>query len=397
MQLTVQRVRILYVTFTSISSFAGSFIMATYVPFLNAQGMNDFQRHAINSFFFATNFLAEGPTGAVADVLGQKKAFACSSVIFGSGFIYYAHAHTFSGFVIAEVIAALGRTLANGCLDGWMSNKLSDLGAPAQVRRDTFRLEYIMRSSLSMLGSILGATLATGNTSSKLPWLVAGSITICNGLAVWLVLPSSTTRSSKAVTWRILVARLRRKITRSIATIRQSPALKYNFAVSIGFACSVQALNMQWTLYYLPSVGAGTNLGMLGSGISLAMVVGAVISRPWKHDAIRMHWLLLSIGCCMVFCAVTNNVFVSIALFLLHELLRGAFQTIQTDYIQQYAPNRKRSTIKSISSMPHHLGGVVGLLISGGAALMWNVRYTWIASGLCLLVCTVAARRLRPQ
>ncbi len=398
MQLTVKRVRTLYVIFTAVSSFAGSFIMSTYVPFLKAQGMDDFQRSAINSFFFATNFLAEGPTGAVADVLGQKKAYIWSSIIFGSGFIYYAHATTFTACVAAEIISALGRTLANGCLDGWMSNKLSELGASAQTRRDTFRLEYIVRSSLSMLGGILGAALANGNTHSKLPWLFSGSITICNGLAVWLVLPRTTpAHNGRTIAFAVMIARLKRKISRSITLVQQSPALKYNFAVSIGFACSVQALNMQWTLYYLPTVGAGTKLGILGSGISCAMVIGAVISRSWKHDAIRMQWLLASVGCCMVLCAATHNVVLSITLFLLHELFRGAFQTIQIDYIQQHAPNRKRSTIKSISSMPHHLGGVIGLLISGGAASMWNVRYTWVASGLCLLACTFAARRHRPQ
>lgn len=394
--LTIRRVQMLYVSFTAASSFAASFIMTTYVPFLEAHGMNALERGVINACFFATNFLAEGPTGAIADVLGQKKAYVWSTILFGGGFLYYASAHTFWACVLAEVIAALGRTLANGCLDGWMVNHLYALGASEQTRRDTFRLEYILRSGMSVVGGIAGSLLSGGWAGSPKPWIVAGCLSICNGLVVWKVLPAEHV-GHQMLRAKEVFTRLCATVRKSAKYVRENDALKYNFCLTLAFATAVQALNMQWTIYYRATVGKGVSLALLGGGILLSMVIGAALSRRWRHDALRLERTLYVVGTCVVLCAIARTTKVGILWFLLHELFRGAFQTVQTDYVQQHALQNERSTIKSISSMPYHIGGVVGLLLSGSTALAFGIRWTWACAGLFLLCAVVAAKKIRPK
>src|SRR3989344_2436009 len=103
-----------YLLLRAVSQFGVSFISAFYVTFLITKGLNLFQVNMVNFFFFTTLFICEIPTGAFADVFGRKLSYVISYALFSIGMVMYGLADSFWGFVLAEVIAAVGATFASG-------------------------------------------------------------------------------------------------------------------------------------------------------------------------------------------------------------------------------------------------------------------------------------------
>src|SRR3989344_7989541 len=98
-----------YLMLSFLTKFGISFIAAVYVTFLMSQGLNLFEVNMVNFVFFITMFVCEIPTGAIADVFGRKTSFVCSCFLYAVGMFVYAASQSFWGFVLAEMISAVGR------------------------------------------------------------------------------------------------------------------------------------------------------------------------------------------------------------------------------------------------------------------------------------------------
>jgi sugar phosphate permease len=71
------------------------------------------------------------------------------------------------------------------------------------------------------------------------------------------------------------------------------------------------------------------------------------------------------------------------------------FEPIKETYLHDNIPSKERATVISFGSIAHHLGGAVGLLVSGLIALNGSIQLAWICSGLSLVVITLLLRKDR--
>ncbi len=67
--------------------------------------------------YLVTVFLLEIPTGAFADRYGRRRSFIVSCWIRAFAYGLYARADSFADCLVAEMIDALGTTLASGALE----------------------------------------------------------------------------------------------------------------------------------------------------------------------------------------------------------------------------------------------------------------------------------------
>jgi len=116
-QETVRRYLALSVLYRSGLAFTN----AMYVTFLISKGLNLWEVNLVNLVFFSVMFLAEIPTGAIADIYGRRLSFMLACLLEAIGMFVYAFSDTFVGFAIAEALIALGATCASGAFQAWLA------------------------------------------------------------------------------------------------------------------------------------------------------------------------------------------------------------------------------------------------------------------------------------
>src|SRR5262245_30118550 len=110
--------RTYYVVFAGYTLAAYS-IAPVYPLFLLSRGLDLFQINVVFAVYLVTVFLFEVPTGAVADRMGRKQSFLLSCLLRGVAYGLYARAESFADCLAAEIIDAIGTTLASGALEAW--------------------------------------------------------------------------------------------------------------------------------------------------------------------------------------------------------------------------------------------------------------------------------------
>ena len=106
--------------------------------FLEYHGQDIFWRNIVNAIFFVTLFICEIPTGAFADIFGRKASYVLSWFILALSMFIYAASSSFAGFIVAEIVAAIGRTFSNGAFDAWLKDKLDYHGCEKDKLRAIF-------------------------------------------------------------------------------------------------------------------------------------------------------------------------------------------------------------------------------------------------------------------
>lgn len=382
----IQQTIRLYLLLRALSTFGVSFIAAVYVMFLMTRGLNLFEVNLVNAVFFTTMFLFEIPTGAVADVFGRKTSFVVSNLLWGTSMFLYSTADTFWGFAAAEAVAAIGATFASGAFQAWLVDKLrhhGHTGALSQV----FAREQQVTSALAVIGGLVGAYLS--DRFLPLPWLVGGGVMLIAALIAQLTMREEYFTPQK-FSFRAGLASMKNTVKTSFHYGVRQKTVRFILLIGTIQYLAVMAPNMQWQPLFLPYLNSKTELGYLWAAIALSTILGAQLAPGFlkktgsERLALVISQVIIGLG---VLGAVATKMFpLALAAFLIHELGRGAFRPLKDHYLNDNIPSSERATLLSFESLTHHIGGLIGLILSGLLAQSAGIPAAWVFAGLVLVV-----------
>lgn len=388
----------LYLLLSAMFDLGIAFIGSIYVLFLLSKGLNIGEASWVNVAFYLTLGLLEIPTGVFADIYGRKKSFLFASGFFSLGLCLYGTFSSFWGFALAESITAIGATFISGAFQAWMKDQLayqgmSDIRGVLSVHKMTY---YAM----SAFGSVVGIRLY--EYSPSLPWFVGAAATLIAGIiaAIWMREDYFVRRihNNSATTWRKFHEDVReggkRMRQATIAGIRyglRSEPIRFLLVLGLVQQFGVTAPNMQWQPFFAGLFGGADWIGWLRVGMVGLMALGAALA-PWCLRHIRNERLILTfcqiiIGLGIMVSAYagkTHAISYAVVFFLLHEIARGLFGPAKDAYLHDQVPSEARATMLSVEAMSHHIGGGIGLVVSGWLALQFGIATTWIVFGLLL-------------
>ena len=167
--------------------YAGSwaFLTPVYPIFLLSRGLDLFQINVVFAVYLIGAFAFEVPTGAVADLAGRRVSFLLSCVLRATAFAMYWRAHDFSDCIVAEVVDALGTTLATGALDAWAVDGRRAEG-DHRPAGGMFARAQMLAAPLMMASGLAGAYSADAEISR--PWLCGAAGFVVTGLFALLVM-----------------------------------------------------------------------------------------------------------------------------------------------------------------------------------------------------------------
>ena len=378
----------IYLFFNLLSSFAIFFIGSTYSVFLEYHGQDIFWRNIVNAIFFVTLFICEIPTGAFADIFGRKASYVLSWFILALSMLIYAASSSFAGFIVAEIVAAIGRTFSNGAFDAWLKDKLDYHGCEKDKLRAIFSRKTQLAQIAGGVSGLIGGFIAKINPA--LPWLFGGIFFLIGGVLAAVIMKEEYFEKKQI------------SIKESFSVTKN--AVKHGFnnkvicfivALTLIQIPSLQAPNMQWQQFFGKFI-AKQYLGCIFLAVMLSIVLGSFFAI-WLLEKMRNNekkFLIYSqvlMGAGLILPVLFGSFFLCLPAFLIHEFARGLFAPIKDDYINQSIPQKdsRRATLLSVESMARHLGGIIGLVLSGLIAKFSSIPITWMISGAFLIIATL--------
>lgn len=384
----------LYLLLTLMRNLGISLIGATYVIYLISQEFNLFQIGIINFFFFATLLIFEIPTGALADVFGRKKSFISSCFLIAISMFIYSVSRTFSGFVFAEVIGAIGVTFSTGAFQAWLIDTLKYQNYTEPLRSVLIKEQQITHVA-GIIGALAGAYLADIFDLSIL-WIMSGTIMTLAGMLA-LAFMKETTHGNESFSfkkaWRLPGENIRKSIHYSIG----NNAVTFILFLSIIQNFAIQAPNMQWQPLFFSFLQNKTSLGFILSGMSICFIIGSAISPRFlkiMHDEKRaLAVSQIGIGFGILAAVLFHWLPLAILMLMLQQVARGIYRPTKDVYFNRNIPSDKRATLLSFQSMSDHVGAMIGLLFSGFVAASISINSSWMLSGGILIIITLFIMR----
>ena len=110
-------------SFTAELLFAVIFTVSTLYQ-VETVGLNPFQLVLVGTLLEFTAFVAEVPTGIIADVYSRRLSIIIGFVLVGLGFIVEGSIPQFWAILLAQVIWGIGITFMSGAQEAWVADEV---------------------------------------------------------------------------------------------------------------------------------------------------------------------------------------------------------------------------------------------------------------------------------
>ena len=369
--------------------FSMSLHFAIYTTFLLSKGLSLFEANMVNVFFYATLFIFEIPTGAFADVFGRKYSIVLAGVFNAFGTLAYFLAKGFWGFAGAEILLAIGSTFLSGAFTAWAVDRFKHFGHDADLKHLFVRENQVVQAVI-IAGGLLGSYIAVKNIS--LTWLVSSVIFVIWTAVAFFGLKEEYFERKKFSFISGLVA-LKNTAKSSIEFGIKHKTVRFILLIgTLQYLC-IMPMNMQWQPWFRQYFTSVSQNGWLWVAMSVMIFVGASFAprflRIIKDEALGIIVVQVFLGLTMAGTVIFGLFPVSVSIFMVNEFFRGLFKPIKDAYLNDQLPSEERATVISFEAIAHHVGGGIGLVLSGFTAVHLGIPITWIIFGLPLALGSV--------
>ncbi len=359
-------------------------ISSTYSVYLQRGGLDLFEINLVNVSFYVTMFLFEIPTGAFADVFGRKLSFVASCFTLATGCAVYGLSSGFWGFIVAEIIAAIGATFSTGAFEAWLVDNLKHEKQTVALKK-VFAWSEFWAQGAVVSGTVCGAYLATYNM--RIPWLVGGVGSFIVGVLA-LRYMKEPTFTPKSLGWNSGWQEMKATVKTSVHYGLKNPVIRYIIVVASLQTFVLMTPNMQWSLWFGNYVKTEVGLGYVMAGNVVFMMlgsrlVGKILDNRFSEEMIIVV-LQIAMGIAFVVTVLCSGLWGLIP-FYVHQVFRGFWKPVKQAYLHDHIDSKDRATVVSFESIAYHISGALGLLLSGLLAKYFGIQVTWILAGLVLI------------
>lgn len=342
--------------------------------------------------FALMQFVFSPVLGVLSDRFGRRPVILLSNLGLGLDYIVMALAPTLGWLFLGRVISGItAASISTG------TAYVSDVVAP-EKRAGAFAMIGAAFGVGFVLGPALGGLL--GNSDPRLPFWVAGGLSLANALYGFLVLPESLSPEKRqAFTFR------RANPVGALVLLRSHPELFQLATIQfIGYVAH-EVFNV-WALYAIFRYGwkegtIGLSLALVGA-CSIVISVGMVrpiVSRLGERRTLYIGQFFGAFGMVLAGLARTSLFFfLSIPVMMLWTISSPAAQGMMTRRVSESEQGELQGAISSLASLAWIIGP--GLFTCTFAFFIdqnhgWNIPGApWYLGGFLLFVAMALATRI---
>ncbi len=354
------------------------------------RGLSLLQVSSIWSIIVGTIFLAEVPTGIMADKIGRKWSVVTALLIQTLGEFLYFFAKDYFSFVLIAILAGIGYAFLSGANEALVYDSL-----PEKDR------EREMKKSMGFIGSayqlaffvapIIGGLIVSQLDLSK--FLMAIFFTACSVALAFLISltlkePQDGYRHSEASPLKIF--------RDGFAQVRSSSKLKWIIAVSVLTATFSNSLISLYQPYF---VEASVPTFWIGLSLSLGALLAFLIQKYAyliEENFGRFGFLVVTIwpGIMYLLLALVSLPVLLIPVFTVAYASMEARNPLLSAYKNEQIESKNRATVLSLINMIGSLYVALMSLVFGRIA-DYSLSMAFASIGLLIVLFTVVLRTNR--
>jgi DHA3 family tetracycline resistance protein-like MFS transporter len=371
--------RLLYIGTQSIDALLLSMAYTTYGLYaVQAATLGPLELVLVGTVMESSIFLAEIPTGMVADIYGRRLSVIVGLYIIGVGIALIGAVPTFWCIALGSVLLGIGGTFISGAHQAWLADEIGEVQA-APV--------YMRATQLSQIGSLVGIPLnvALASMQLQLPMLVGGAGFWGLASLLLLTMPEQGYRPT-SYAQRNAWQGMRATLHAGLRTVRGHAALLSILVITIIYGMSSEALSRLAPLHVLNDTGlpsyftAATWFGILHAGAFLggAVVTWLVTQTIDLHNPRRIVQLLLVLTVVMLLATLSFALagvfwFALIAVWMT-RWMRIAMRPLVVAWVNRGLAPSARATVLSMLGQAEALGEVCGGPVLGLIGTLHTVR-----------------------
>ena len=363
-------------------AWLGEAIWVIYL--LETRGLTLGQVLLFDAIFFGSQFLAEVPTGIVADRCGRRTSLLAGSLFASFGMLVFGLADPLPLLLSAYVLFGVAAALMSGADDAYLFDALRAAGRGREFAAVAGRLNGTMTAAIAGF-TVIGGLMATV-TPLSWPIVASGVLSLgAAGLAWRLEEPPRRPDGGGAASFLGTGLSAGRRVLRT-------PALRW---VVLLAALPQVAGFVVFTAFQPLLVGQGAPVGALGWAAAALMLVAA--AGGWTADACRRRLgvggslLALPALGALALAAGGSGALWLFPLIALAPFAQNALHPIAAVYVSRRVPDAERATALSFEQFAAQIGAVAAMLALGALVDRTGLGAALAGAGAALLAIAAVA------
>ncbi len=360
-------------------------IMPVVVPFMESYGLGMTEIYQLQAIFAISVVLLEVPSGYLADLFGRRRSLILAGIFNGAAFTVLAQSEGFWGFVVFELLAALGNSFFSGSDVALIYDTQEALGDSAE---DSGML------GKKLMWSQIGETVAAPLGGL----LVLGGMTWPAQVNAWIAwVPMLVAITLVEPPRRRLEFRHRENLQRLLRIIfKTAPILRWTFISLVCYGLTtlmaVWAFQGYWRAMEVPLVWFGVLWAIYNLTVGTTGRGATRLEKIWGPRAVLLFIAVLPIagygGMALFYQGADTPVpFIvgGIIIGLSFSISRGLTQVVTKGALNSRVPAELRATANSLSSLGVRIGfAVLGPLLGWGFDEKGYFSSLLVAAGVCV-------------
>lgn len=347
-----------------------AFAVAALVYWVEIAGLTPFQLVMTGTALEIAYFLAEVPTGVLADFYSRKWSVVAAFVLIGSGFFVTGMTTAVVPILIAQAVWGIGFTFQSGADTAWVTDEVKE---PELVDELILR-----RGRMRLIGSVVGSLLGIVGGAWSLVWTIriVGILTLAFAAVLALAMTESGfTRVEHRVTWRDALDQARKGVQRA----RESSIVVTILTAGLVIGVASETIDRLWVFHIVDTVGIPSAGGdtvwwtgslQLAGLLAGALLLGVAEKRPPSQQAItKVAGALATITAIAVIALAVAPIYAVAAFGVVgRDLARSVTAPIEQTAINREAAPEVRATMLSLHGQVDSLGQIIGGIGIGAVA-----------------------------
>jgi MFS transporter, DHA3 family, tetracycline resistance protein len=397
-----------YLIYSGLTSLSGSTIFVVNLVYqVEVAHLNPLQLVLVGTALELVAFIAQVPTGVLADVYSRRLSVITGIFLFGMAFILEGSFPRFAIILATQVLFGVGASLMDGAEQAWIAGEVGDERV-GQV--------FLRGTQVGLLLSLLGAALgvALGSIKLNLPIIIGGVLSIVAAAFMLLFMPETNfhpAASEERHNWRELGNTFRYGIRvvrgRTILITILLIGLFYGL-YSEGFdRLSTAHILADFTLPALGQLKPVVWFGIISVASTLLTLAASEVVRRRvdTNDQLRVIRMLLIINAVgvigLLIFTLAGNFYLALAALLTFNVFRAVNEPVYTTWLTKNIDAKVRATVISMRGQVDAFGQIAGGPPVGYIGTVFSIRAALVASSIILspvvLLFTYASRKTKRQ
>ena len=356
--------------------------------YFQSKGLTLLEINAINTVVILTIFLAEVPTGVVADRVGRKWSVVIGLLLRAAGELLILFGQSFPAFALMGLLLGIGFAFESGAWESLVYDTLPEEDREQAMKRAMGNIGSVANLGFflsPLLGSLLVADLAQSQFALAIV-LTAGSLLLAGLIALTLKEPARQHHEAKPVSLTILRSGLH-ELTGS--------RLLQRLVLVVIFTSSMGGLLITLSQPYF--IEQQAPVWMMGLALSLGSLI-AIFTQKYAYaveTVLGKRWGLfisaLAPGLCYVMLALVTGALPVLVLVILIHGIGPVKSPLLSAYQNALIRSESRATVLSLVNMLSSLWIALGSLFFGGLADL-SLPLAFVMIGGVIVVATVLLR-----